>query len=136
MIAIFLFYNMSSGKQARLAFSKDFKHCNIITFDGEYWINYELDSYGIHTKVLETKDGVALLRGLKIIKPLLSTITVWINDPVKINWKPLWVKSCNEFDRYVSGVDIGFTWNPRHLYSKLIKYDKKRNFEILQLWRR
>jgi hypothetical protein len=136
MIAIFLFYNQSNGVQARLAFSKTFKHCNIITYDGDYWVNYELDSYGVHTRVLEVKEGVALIRGLKIIKELVAMVVVWIDKRARFGWKPWWVRSCNEYNRYVGAVDIGFTFNPRHLFSKLLKYDKKRNFEILQLWRR
>ncbi len=136
MIAIFLFYNYSNGIQAKLAFSKTFKHCNIITYDGEFWVTYELDQHGVHTRVLDAKDGVALLRGVRIIKQLISTITVYIDNPTRFNWKPWWVRSCNEFNRYIASVDIGFTFNPRHLYSKLLKYDKKRNYEILQHWRR
>ncbi len=136
MIAIFLFYNISNGVQAKLAFSKTFRHCNIITFDGSHWINYELDSFGVHTRVLHVKDGVALIRGLKIIKQLVAMVTVWIVNRARFDWKPWWVRSCNEYNRYVGAVDIGFTFNPRHLFSKLLKYDKKRNYEILQLWRR
>lgn len=136
MIAIFLFYKFSSGIQARLAFSKTFKHCNIITYDGLNWVNYELDSYGLHTRVLEVKEGAHLIRGLKVIKDLIAMVTVWIEKPVRFPWRPWWVRSCNELDRYVSAVDIGFTFNPRHLYSKLIKYDKIRNYEIIHKWRR
>lgn len=136
MIAIFLFYNISNGVQAKLAFSKTLRHCNIITFDGQSWVNYEVDSYGVHTRVLEVCQAVSLIRGLKTIKQLSAIITVWVETRTYLPWKPLWVRSCNEFNRYISAVDVGFTFNPRHLYSKLIKYDKKRNFEILQKWRR
>ncbi|MBX4189675.1 hypothetical protein KW791_00035 [Candidatus Parcubacteria bacterium] len=82
------------------------------------------------------KEGVALIRGLKVIKELIAMVTVWIDKRARFPWKPWWVRSCNEFDRYVSGIDVGFTFNPRHLYAKLLKYDKVRNYEILQQWRR
>jgi hypothetical protein len=136
MIAIFLFYNISNGIQAKLAFSDTFRHCNIITFDGSNWINYELDSLGIHTRVLDVKQGVALIRGLKSMKELVAMVTVWVEKRARMSWKPWWVRSCNEFNRYIAAVDIGFTFNPRHLYSKLLKYDKIRNYEVLQHWRR
>lgn len=136
MIAIFLFFNISTGIQAKLAFSNTYRHCNIITFDGYNWVSYELDSYGVHTRVLEVKDGWKLIRGLKHIQPLISMVTVWVEKRARFRWSPWWVRSCNEYDRYISAVDIGFTFNPTHLFTKLLKYDKKRNYEILHLWRR
>lgn len=136
MIALFLFYNFSSGIQANLAFSKEFRHCNIITYDGEYWINVEFDSTGILTKVLDVPKGKALIRGLKTIQSLTAMIVVDIGERKKVAWKPLWGRTCNELDRYVSGVDVGLTFNPRHLHSKLLRYNGKRNYEILYAWRR
>jgi hypothetical protein len=136
MIAIFLFYKFANGKQAWLGLSKEFKHCNVITYDGEHWINFDMDRQGIHSKVLDVPNGNALLRGLKIIKLLTAMICVNVGERKKINWKPLWVKSCNELDRYLTGVDIGFTFNPMHLHRKLIKYSGRRNYEILYAWRR
>lgn len=136
MISIFLFYNISTGIQSKLAFSKIFRHCNIITYDGEQWINFELDSLGVHACSIKVTKPEALIRGLKHIKELTAMITVETTKDFRHGWLPWWVRSCNEFDRYVSGVDIGFTFNPRHLFSKLIRYNMKRNYTILQVWRR
>ena len=136
MIAFFLFYNFSSGVQARLAFSKEFRHCNIITYDGDHWVNTEFDSSGIIIRVLDVPRGRALIRGLKTIQSLMAMVIVDISDRKKVAWKPWWVRSCNELDRYLSGVDIGFTFNPRHLYNKLLRYNGKRNYQILHAWRR
>lgn len=136
MIAYFLFYNYSTGVQANLAFSKEFRHCNVITFDGENWVNVEFDATGILTRVLDVNDGWSLIRGLKTIKVLTAMVVVDINERKKVAWKPFWVRSCNELDRYVAGIDLGFTFNPRHLYSKLLRYNGKRNYEILYAWRR
>lgn len=136
MIAIFLFYNIATGRQAKLAFSKDFKHCNIITYDGESWVSYDIDGYGIHTRVLDVTDGQKLLRSLRIIKTLTATICVSVKEKHFNPWKPFWVRSCNEFNRHISGVDINFTFNPCHLYKKLLRYDGKRNYEVLSAWRR
>jgi hypothetical protein len=136
MLAFFLFYNIATGKQARLAFSKDFRHCNIVTFDGAHWINIELDSTGLLTRVLDVNNGNALIRGLKHIKALTAMVVVDVEVRNKTMWKPFWVRSCNELDRYVAGVDVGFTFNPRHLYSKLLKYHGRRNYQIIYAWRR
>lgn len=136
MIAIFLFFDIANGKQAWMGFSKEFRHCNVITYDGAYWINFDFDRYGIQSRVLDVSRGWGLIRGLKIIKSLTGLVCVDIKQRKSISWKPYWVRSCNELDRYLTGVDVGFTFNPRHLYSKLLRYDNKRNYEILYAWRR
>lgn len=136
MIAVFLFYNISGGVQSGLAFSHEFKHCNIITYDGEYWINIEMDSTGILTRVLDVPNGNALIRGLKTVKPLTAMVVTFVEKRHRVRWKPWWVRSCNEVDRYISGVNVGFTFNPYHLYQKLIRYNSKNNYEILYAWRR
>lgn len=136
MIAVFIFYNKSSGVQSRLAFSEEFKHCNIITFDGYDWIMLDFDQTGLLTRKVYCKDGAALIRNLPVIKDVSAIISVSIDERVKVGWRPWWVRSCNEVSRYASGVDIGFTFNPIHLYSKLLKYRRRRNYEVLSHWRR
>lgn len=136
MIAIFLFYSIANGKQSRMAFSKEFRHCNIITFDGAHWVQHDLDSYGIHTRVLKITNSPALLRALRSMKFLTAMIIVSIDKRARTVWKPFWVRSCNEFNRQTSGIDVGLTLNPSHLYRNLLKYDKRRNYEVLGQWRR
>lgn len=136
MIAYFLFFNVATGKQAWMGFSQEFCHCNVIVYDGSHWINYDFDKYGIHGRVLDVPSGWQLIRGLKIIKSLSAMVCVEISQRKAISWKPWWVRSCNELDRYLTGVDVGFTFNPRHLYSKLLRYGGRRNYEILYAWRR
>ena len=138
LIAVFIFYNVSSGVQSRLAFSDEFKHCNIITFDGRDWIMLDFDRTGLLTRKIHCKDGPTLLRNLPLIKEISAIISINVKQRVKTMWKPLWVRSCNEICRYASGADLGFTFNPVHLYKKLLKYayKRKRNFEILSHWRR
>lgn len=135
MICFFCFYNISSGIQSNLAFSDSFKHCNIITFDGEIWILTEFDLQGIHQRKVQAESAVSLMRGMKHISCLTALVVVNVFEKTAIPWKPCWVRSCNELDRYISGVDIGFTFNPKHLYNKLIKYHRT-NYEILYEWRR
>ena len=136
MIAVFIFYSKATGIQASLAFSKEFRHCNIITYDGSDWIMLDFDRTGLLTRKINCVDGAQLVRNLHVIKDITSIITVDIQDRAKIAWKPWWVRSCNEICRYASGVDIGFTFNPVHLYRKLLKYNLKRNYEVISAWRR
>jgi len=135
MICVFCFYNISSGPQARFAFDKDFKHCNIICYDGSSWIATEFDLTGVLNRRIQVYSGPSLLRGLKYIPSLISIVTVMVEEKKKVCWKPFMVRSCNELDRYISGVDIGFTFNPKHLYNKLLKHEGS-NYQILHLWRR
>ncbi len=135
MIIIFCFYKRSSGIQAPLSFSKEFKHCNVITYDGDVWLSYEFDSQGIKVRQVNTKSTKSLIHGLKIIKCLIAMVVVYREHPFSVRWKPCIVRSCNEFDRYISSVNTGFTFNPKHLYNKLLSCNGS-NYEILCHWRR
>lgn len=136
MIYVFCFYSASSGKQSNLAFSKEFKHCNIISYDGERWVYHEFDMCGFSLRHIGgVTSCLALSRGMRQISSLVSTITIEVCARAKHQWRPFIVRSCNEIDRYISGVDIGFTFNPKHLYNKLLKCDGS-NYQILEHWRR
>ena len=135
MIAFFCFYDYSTGIQSKLAFSKTFKHCNIITFDGTCYLAFELSSVGIETRKIKTNGSVQLIRGLKYIDSLTAIVVVNVDRKASIRWKPYVVRSCNELNRYISGVDIGFTFNPKHLYNKLFS-NNNNGYEILYAWRR
>lgn len=136
MICIFLFYNVATGKQTRLNFNKEFKHCNVICFDGDCWLLSELSGEGITHRRIKTENSKQLLRNIKVIESLIGIVGTWIEPRFKTKWKPLWVRSCNEYCRYVSGIDVGFTYNPIHLYEKIFKYNENKNFKILYHWRR
>lgn len=136
MIATFVFYNKASGPQAWLGFSKKFKHCNVITFDGEYTVMIEYSKQGIVPRVYELNDCSDIIARLKRLKSVSAIVTVFINERAIMPWTPFWIKSCNELNRHVSGIDVGMTFNPRHLYSKLIKYNGHSNFIIEHHWRR
>src|ERR1700733_4908354 len=123
MIAVFIFYSKANGIQSKLAFSKEFKHCNIITFEGSDWILLDFDRTGLLTRRVKCQNGESLVRNLRILQDISAIITLDIGERVKIAWKPCWVRSCNEICRYASGADIGFTFNPLHLYRKLLKYN-------------
>lgn len=136
MIAVFIFYSKANGIQSKLAFSEEFKHCNIITFDGHDWIMLDFDRTGLLTRKIHCKDGAQLIRSLRVVADISATASISVDERVKIAWKPFWVRSCNEICRYASGIDIGFTFNPMHLYKKLLKYRHRKNYEVLSHWRR
>jgi hypothetical protein len=136
MIAVFIFYKIANGIQSRLAFSKEFRHCNIITYDGDDWIMLDFDRTGLLTRKIYCMDGAQLIRNLRVIKDVTAIVTIQLEERVKVSWKPWWVRSCNEICRYASGADIGWTFNPVHLYRKLLLYSGRRNYEVIAAWRR
>jgi hypothetical protein len=136
LIAMFVFYSYSSGIQARLAFSKEFRHCNVITFDGRDWIVIDFDRTGLIARTIHCKGAESLLKTLPIIKEVTAIVTVDIKERSKYRWSPWWVRSCNEICRYRAGIDLSFTFNPAHLYYKLLKDRRRRNYRILAHWRR
>lgn len=136
MIACFLFYNHGIGKLNRWAFSKDFKHCNVITFDGSTWNQTTWSPYGIHIRPVKVTSIDALFRSIRAIPTLTACVVVEITQPHLFSFSPFGVHSCNELSRYLTGVNIGRTFTPKHLYYKLLKYGKIRNYTILKQWRR
>lgn len=117
-----------------LAFSKKYRHCNVIMFDGEFWIYGELNGDGISTRVVKVKHAARFVKLLKTIKNVTAVITVWIDKKKNILWKPYFVRSCNEVSRWLTGVDTGLCFNPKHFYNRLKKLNGKRNYEIISEW--
>lgn len=136
MINFLLFYNTGYGKQSRMTFHEEFRHCDIITFDGDFYLWLSWNNKGIETRRVKATSCTSLIRALRIIPELTALIVADCDVRVNTWYCPLVVRSCNEFARYVSGLDIGFTLNPQHLYKKVLKYQGKRNFQILRAWRR
>lgn len=136
MIAIFLFYNQGRGKAYRYTFSKITAHCNLITYDGDHWIMWEFGTGGITYRVIKVNSSLALIRNIKRIPELTRMVVVDVITRVIIPWKMFMPRTCNEFSRYITGINIGFTVNPRHFYTKLLTYADKGNYTILHWWRR
>lgn len=135
MIQFFCFYNKSAGKQARLACSKEFKHCNTIRFNGQDWVAFEFDGYGFQFDTVNAPSAASLIRGAKHIESLVALIVVEVEARQFVSWKPWMIRSCNEFARYQSGINVGLTLTPKHLYNKILK-NKDANYSILYQWRR
>lgn len=131
LIAYYLFFDIASGPQAILSFSKLFKHQTTIIFDGDSYIHFEMDKTGILYRRLAVTNSESLMRAIWIEKHLVAIITVDISKRKKVRWYPYIIRSCNEIARYLTGIDLGLTLNPKHFYRKILKYDKQRNYEIL-----
>lgn len=137
MITIFLFYDTSYGIQVKLSFSKSMKHVNIIQFDGVLWLALSSSSDGITWKTLNLScSAQRFIEKLKIIPELSAIVVTCSLSRHHKSWCPLIIHSCNEACRYISGLNLGWTFNPRHLYNKLLKWDNRTNYEIIYHWRR
>lgn len=136
MINIFLFYNKAYGLQRHFAMGSELKHCDLICYDGKAWVLFQFSNKGLEFETLRVTNVQSLLKNLPLIKELAELIVVDVERKKAFPWRPLWVRSCNELCRYLAGVDIGFTLNPRQLYKKLLKYNGKRNFQVIYAWRR
>ena len=136
-ICLILFYSKACGVQSKLSFSKEFKHCNIISYDGKNYVATEFNSQGIITRVLNVSDNVVrFIDRLKMIEELTAIYSLYIPKRAEFTWKPFWSRSCNELVRYSGGIDLGFTFNPYHLFKKLRKYNGMKNYRIDYEWRR
>lgn len=134
-LAIFLFYNKATGKQAFLSFNETIKHVNVIVYDGTQPVLIDMDKTGIKTRVLRITDVNKILSNIKRIPILTSIIVAYIDKRAASAWRPWWVRSCNEIARHATGINVGFTFNPIHLYNKLLQCDGT-DYDILTHWRR
>lgn len=135
MLAIFLFYNKAEGWQHHLAFSKEFQHCDVAIYNDTHWVLMRLGKNGIEYRVLKTQDAERMILRLRTIKEVSAIIACDIK-PIEFFWRPFIPYTCNEITRFMTGIDIGFTFNPRTLYNKLLRYDGRRNYEVIHAWRR
>jgi len=136
MIAVFLFYNSGIGKYNLFTFSKKLVHCALLCFQGDHCILFEIAPSGFNYRILRSNDINKNLDNIKNLPMLTSFIVTFIKKPKKVREFPIKWYTCNEVCRYFSGIDIGWTFNPRHLYQKLFRYKDRTNYELLAHWRR
>lgn len=117
-------------------FSRHFKHVDVYIFDGSQWTGFRMASDGITYAVSGFENGRDLLIEAKKLEHVEAILGVDLAERAHFGWSGLTIPMCNELCRALTGIDVGFTWSPRHLYNKLLKYDQKRNFEIFYRWRR
>lgn len=136
VLAIYLFYDQARGKQDKYAFSNRFRHLDIYTYLHSAWLVHRFGSGGIEYQLSRFKDGSSIISHCTTIQTITRIVAVNIDKRATFLWRPLWSRTCNELARYLTAVDIGFTYSPRHFYSKLLEYDCKTNYQILSIWRR
>ena len=137
MIVTFFFYDKNYGLNKHLAFSRDIKHCNVVTYDGSDFVLTYFNHKGIINKVIKQDQMSDIInKKISLDKHVSAIVSVWVETRKKRMWSPLILRTCNEISRLVSGVAMGPTFNAKHLYNKLNKLDKKRNFIIDYSWRR
>lgn len=134
MIAIFLFYNNRCiGKPIKYT-TNGIDHCGIITFDGKDYISTEMTKYGTDIRVLRVTNHFRFLKLLINLKSIDYLVAVKIKEIQEVKWLPLKINSCNEMCREISGINVGFTFNPSHLLKKLLRYNNISNYEIQDIW--
>lgn len=136
MIAVFLFYNQGIGKYRWFSFNQKFIHCALLCYQGDQCILFEIARTGFIYRFMKLN---SVNKNIDVIKklPMLSAyIAVFIRKAKKINEWPFKWHTCNEVCPFFSGINIGWTFNPKHLYQKLLKYKDKSNYELLAHWRR
>ncbi|WP_218814592.1 hypothetical protein [Rickettsiella endosymbiont of Dermanyssus gallinae] len=136
MISVFLFYNRGIGKYNLFSFSQELVHSALLCYQGDHCILFEIAPAGFIYRILKSKDVNRNLESIKKLPMLTAFIVTFIKEPKKVKEFPIKWYTCNEVCRYFSGIDIGWTFNPRHLYRKLLKYKDKSNYELLAHWRR
>lgn len=136
MIAIFLFYNKSLGKQQTWACSRTYKHVDVITYMGDRWVLHRLGEHGITYRITTYRSSEELLTNVTSIKTLVYILAIKVNGKAAHPWQPIWAKSCAEVVKSIAGLDIGLTLTPSQLLRKLLKYDNVRNYQILTARRR
>lgn len=134
---IFVYYADHVGKPQRYTFDKSFRSCDIYMRTlGDIYVRLTFSKWGIsqYTLKYSSEEMKAILIKNRSVTFLQE---VYVERYPIFDWvPPLIIKSCNEIMRYASGVDIGFTFNPKHLYNKLLNYNGKRNYKIIDSWSR
>lgn len=137
MIAIFIFYDKAFGLKQMLSFSKDLKHCDVVTYDGKDFIMTYSYHGGVRSKKIYSKNSDQLIKTLKKSMPNISAIvSVEIDIDENKMFSPIFINSCNEIARIHGEVKVGMSFNPAHLYYLLHKKDGERNFVIRNTWRK
>lgn len=137
MKTIFLFYDKTYGVCDKLSFSKDLKHCNIITCDKNVCILTTLDKTGVSSKTIKIDNLSKFIRRLPSLMPELSSIIfTYVYNRTPRRWFPMRLNSCNEIARDASGIDLPVTFNVAHLHRCILKNSERSNYDIDYTWRR
>jgi hypothetical protein len=136
VIAIFLFFNKGLGKFVNFIRDKDFLHAAVICYQGDVPVLMEASESGISYRVVKTSDMTNLMEKIILMPSLTNYVAVKINKGIFITEFPFKYFTCNEVCRFVSGVDIGLTLSPKHLFQKLVDFKNHKNYFLMNVWSR
>lgn len=132
----FLFFNISYVWYRHLL-DKNYKHCMLLIQDGltESIVLYGLHADGIAIRTSRCNSLERYLAHMVEYQRLVSYIVVDIKWSVRIKQPLIRVNTCNELVRIASGINVGFTRTPKHLYDK-IYLQVSSQYTILKKWNR
>lgn len=132
--ALFIFYNKARGKQAILS-ARDKKHVDLIVKLNDKITIFQYSGRGIEHQYSKATDMMLIMKKLLKLENVSHLILVKINKKCRRkNWFPIQLNSCNEVCRKISSVDIGWTFNPSHLYHKILMKRDKSNYSVVENW--
>lgn len=112
----------------RLLNDKLMNTVELYTFKKDNWVYHSLRRKGYFYRI-EPGMGDTIEKRHRNHRGII--LQVHTREFIRPNW--IMGATCNEWARLISGVDIGFTLNPHHLFKKLIKFDERRNYTILKV---
>lgn len=130
-----LFFDKSSVYWSK--FLKRFKHCALLVFDE---LQNTVLFYGLQTNKIIMRTSVCnsfdqYIEHLLNIKSLVCYLILEVHKPSNKNHKLVTILTCNELVRISTGINVGFTLTPNHLYKKIC-LNISPNYTIIQLWNR
>lgn len=134
----FLFFENSIGKFSSFL-SKNYKHCVLLVHHPK---TYSLGVYGLNVDGIKAQISVIddfkkYIDKIPIHLPELKSYILIRVDGTRpaIKQTLFMFYTCNEIIRLISGINIGFTITPKHLYNKII-CNKTPNYTIIDTWHR
>lgn len=123
MIAIFLFYEGKFWK---------FSACSLILVTPDGAFMFEPYRSHIGFRKLKTMDIESYISKIKRYSKASELVVLEIKSEPRQRISSILSKTCNELLKHIAGLDLGFTFTPYQFYKQILKYNKKRNYEILQ----
>lgn len=132
----FLFYNYRYRWPSYFS-PKAFSHVSLLIQGKQGWYSFNpTDAMG-EIREYAWKDSDRVLKTLTKVPTLshiVGLVLTSIKKPPKLYFPIMLPTACHNLVKYVSGVDLGWAFNPYFLYRQLLKYDQKRNYEIVRKW--
>lgn len=136
MQSVIFFSNVCEGTPGVFVTNSPMKHCEIFTYHGDLWVHFKTGKHGIEYQIYKNSDLQYIVNMLQKIDKVQAILHIEQRYSASFNWLPYVSSNCNEFVRFIGGLDIGYTRTPYHLFKKLVKYDGTTNYRIRMKWER